>query len=66
MIKCAALVIKAELLFQCGGSKESEAFEECKAFGGRWGFGTIRNEESEAFDNAEGIWERWGFVVVRN
>lgn len=35
MIKCAALVIKAELLFQCGGSKESEAFEECKAFGGR-------------------------------
>ena len=40
VLKCAALVIKAELLFQCGVSEESEAF------------GTSSNEESEAFDNA--------------
>ena len=30
VLKCAALVIKAELLFQCGVSEESEAFENAK------------------------------------
>ena len=53
MIKCAALVIEALLLFQCGVSEKSEAFGECIAFGERLDFGAIRNEESEAFENAK-------------